>query len=92
MFNISTGYGRELLNLAKNYIDDTKYSGHNNSFIFKLAIFHNICVGADVLSEAKIKTLSTMLKGLALDNSLSNIGISNTIINSDQVCYSIRKK
>lgn len=39
---IITGPGRELLNLAKIYINEKKYSSHNNSFTFKLVIFHNI--------------------------------------------------
>lgn len=41
---ISIGLRKKLLNLVKIYIDKKKYSNCNNSFIFKLAIFHNICV------------------------------------------------
>ncbi len=88
----STGHGRELSNLAKIYTDDAKYSGRNDSFTFKLAIFHDICSRADVPTEAKMKAFPTMLKGLALDNYSSNIGISGTVMNSDQIRYSIRRK
>lgn len=38
----SIGHGKELLNLAKIYTNNTKYNGHNDSFTFKLAIFHDI--------------------------------------------------
>ncbi len=64
----SIGHGRELSNLAKIYTDEAKYSGRNDSFTFKLAIFHEICSSADVPPEAKMKAFPTMLKGLALDN------------------------
>ena len=39
-----------------------------------------------------MKAFPTMLKGPALDNCPSNIGISGTVMNSDQVRYSIRRK
>jgi len=32
-------YSKELANLAKLYIDKSKYSGGNNNFDFKLTIF-----------------------------------------------------
>ena len=89
---ISISHGRELLNLVKIYTNDVKYSGSNNSFTFKLAIFHDIYFKAHVPPKAKIKTFSIMLKDPALDNCPSNIGISNTIMNFNQVCYSMRKK
>lgn len=33
---INIGHDRELSNLAKTYIDKVKYSGQNDSFMFKL--------------------------------------------------------
>ena len=90
MLNTSTGYGRELSNLAKIYIDNAKYSGRNDSFTFKLAIFHNICLRADVPPKAKMKAFPIMFKGLALDYYYSNISISAVAMNFDQVCNSIR--
>ena len=83
------GHGRKLSNLAKIYTNKAKYSGRNDSFTFKLAIFHDICSRANVPPEAKIKAFSTMLKGLALDYYYSNISTSGTM-NFDQVCNSIR--
>lgn len=92
MLNISIAYNRKLSNLAKIYINDAKYSGHNDSFTFKLAIFYNICSKTNILFKVKIKKVSKILKGLALENCPSNISISSTFINSDQIRYLIRKK
>ena len=90
MITNSIGHGRDLLNLVKIYSNDTKYSGHNDSFIFKLAIFHVICSRADIPPKAKMKALPTMLKGLALDYYYSYISTSIVAINFDQVYNSIR--
>jgi hypothetical protein len=43
-----SGHGKELANLAKLYTDEAKYSGENDSFSFKLTIFHDMCDRADV--------------------------------------------
>lgn len=90
MLNTSISHGRKLLNLAKIYIDSAKYSGRNNIFTFKLAIFHDICSKSDVLPKAKIKVFFIMLKSLALDYYYSNISISGIVINFNQLCYLIR--
>ena len=90
MLNISTGYGKELLNLAKIFSNNAKYNGHNNSFTFQLAIFHNICLRADVLPKAKIKAFLTMFKSLALNYYYSNISISTIAMNFNQVCNFIK--
>ena len=42
------GFGKELANLAKMYIEDNKYSRENDNFDFKLIIFHNLCNRADI--------------------------------------------
>ena len=67
MLDTSVSHSRKLSNLAKIYTDDAKYSGRNDSLIFKLAIFHDICSKADVSPEAKMKTFPTKLKDLTLD-------------------------
>lgn len=59
---------------------------------FQSAIFYNICFRTNVLSEIKIKAFSTILKDPASDNCLLNIGISNSIMNFNLVCYLIRRK
>ena len=82
------GYVGQLANLAKMYKDEAKYSGENDSFTFKLTIFHDICARADVPDEIKLKAFLTMLTALALDYFYSNISIS-AAITLDEVCDSI---
>lgn len=74
----------------KIYTNDVKYNGRNNRFIFKLVIFYGIYSRADVLLEAKIKAVPTILKGLTLDYYYSNINTSAITMNFDQVCNSIK--
>lgn len=71
----------ELLNLPKIYIDNIKYSGYNNNFIFKPTIFHNIYLKANVSRKIKMNKFSNILKGLALDYYYSNISINAIVIN-----------
>ena len=85
-----TGYGRELSNLAKLYTDEAKYSGENDSFDFKLTVFHDMCARADVPPGAKLKALPTMLKGLALDYYYSNVSSSRIPVTFDGACYAIQ--
>ncbi|SLM34774.1 hypothetical protein LPUS_03717 [Lasallia pustulata] len=84
------GHGRELSNLAKMYTEESKYSGENDNFDFKLTVFHDICSRADIPEEAKAKAFPTMLRGLALDYYYSNIANSTQIMTFNDICYSIR--
>lgn len=94
MVTVTTNIGqnRGLLNLAKIYINNVKYSSYNNNFTFKLSIFYKIYFMVDLLFEAKIKKFFIMFKDSALDKYLPNIGISSTVMNFNQVRYSIKKK
>ena len=38
-----TGYGKEITNAAKIYIEEQKYGSINKSLNYKLIIFYNIC-------------------------------------------------
>lgn len=67
-------------------MDITKYSRYNNSFIFKLAIFWDICSRVDFPSEVTIKANYTMLKSLSLDKDDENISMSAFFINFEPVC------
>lgn len=78
MYNLNIGYSRKLSNLAKTYTKNAKYSGRNNHFTFKLAIFYDICIRADIPPETKIKTFLTILKNLILDYYYYNI-ITNAV-------------
>ena len=62
------GYKKELVNIAKLYTDDQKYSGISGNFNFKLTIFYNICNRADIPLNAYLKALPFILIGLALNH------------------------
>ena len=38
----TTGYSKEIINIAKIYTEEQKYSGINESLNYKLIIFYNI--------------------------------------------------
>ena len=62
------GYGKELINIVKLYINDQKYSSISGNFNFKLIIFYNICNRADIPPNAYLKALRFILIGLALNH------------------------
>ena len=45
----TTGYGKEIVNIAKIYTKEQKYGGINESLNYKLIIFYNICNWVDIL-------------------------------------------
>jgi hypothetical protein len=59
------GYSKELATVAKLYTDDQKYTGVDDSFDFKLTIFHDICNRAGLPPDGHMIAFPTMLKGLA---------------------------
>jgi hypothetical protein len=65
--------GRELANLVKMYTDESRYSGEDDNFDYKLIIFHDLCDRADIPDNIKAKAYPTMLRGLALNHYYSNI-------------------
>jgi hypothetical protein len=81
----TSGYGRELVNLAKLYTDEAKYSEEND----KLIMFNDMCDRVDVSSEVKLKAFLTMLKKLALNYYYANVTSSKTSFTFDDVCASI---
>ncbi len=83
-----SGHDRELVILTKLYSDEIKYSDENDSFSFKLIIFHDMCARVDVSHSVKLKAFFIMLKGLALNFYYSNMSISAFVI-FDEVCYSM---
>jgi hypothetical protein len=44
----ATGYSKKIVNVAKIYTKEQKYSGINKSLNYKLIIFYNICNQADI--------------------------------------------
>jgi hypothetical protein len=54
-------YGKELMNAAKLYTNNQKYSNISGNFNFKLTIFYNIYERADVPERAYPKALPLIL-------------------------------
>jgi hypothetical protein len=77
---IKNEHEKELANLAKLYTNEAKYDDENDSFSFKLTIFHDMCDCVDVSQSAKLKAFSTMLKDLILDYYYSNMFISTITV------------
>jgi hypothetical protein len=69
----SQSFGKELANLAKLYTEESKYTGQDDNFDFKLVIFYNLCGRVDVPNRAMAKAYPTMLSSLALDHYYTNI-------------------
>jgi hypothetical protein len=59
-----SGYGKEIATVTKIYTDDQKYSGVDDSFDFKLAIFYDIYNRSSLPPKGYIATFPIMLKGL----------------------------
>lgn len=66
-------------------MDKTKYNSKNNSFVFKITTFCDICARADILEEILLKVFSTIFTGLALDYYYSNTSITTAAM-FDKVC------
>jgi hypothetical protein len=86
---IESDHEKELANLTKLYTDETKYSDENDSFSYKLTIFHDMCNRVDVSQSVKLKAFPTMLKDLTLNYYYSNMSTDILII-FDEVCFSMR--
>jgi hypothetical protein len=89
LIRIESDYKKELANLAKLYINEAKYSDENDSLVYKLTIFHDMCDRVDVSQLAKQKAFLTMLKDLILDYYYSNMS-TDILITFDEVCFSMR--
>lgn len=70
------------------YINKTKYSNKNNSFILQLTIFFDICTRIDISQEILLKAFFTILTGLVLNYYYSNTSRS-IAVTFDKVCESI---
>ena len=73
VYTTEKDFGKELTNLAKIYTTESKYTGQDDNFDFKLVIFHDLCGRASVPDEAKAKAYPTMLSNLALDHYYTNL-------------------
>jgi hypothetical protein len=89
---VSQSYGKELANLAKMYTDESKYSGENDNFDYKLVIFNDMCSRVDIPDAIKARAYPTMLRSLALDHYYTTIkgAIQTYNLSFDQICESTR--
>jgi hypothetical protein len=83
-------FERELSTLAKLYTKEAKYSEKNDSFSYKLIIFHDMCDRVDISHSIKLKIFLTMLKKLALDYYYQNIITSITSLTFDEICFQMK--
>jgi hypothetical protein len=81
-----------LANLAKIYTEDSKYSGENNNFDFKLIIFYNLCRRANIPKDKDIMADAylIMLYGLTLDYYYSNLNNIALTLSFNQI-YNITR-
>ncbi len=86
---IENDHEKKLANLIKLYTEKTKYNDENDSFFFKLTIFHDMCDRVDVFQSIKLKIFFIMLKELIFDYYYSNMNLDVFII-FDEVCFSTR--
>ena len=63
----TVNYGRDLATLAKMYTEESKYSGKDNNFNYKLTIFNDLCNRVGIPQKVKIKGFLIMLRGIALN-------------------------
>jgi hypothetical protein len=55
------------------YSDESKYTGLNDNFDYKLNIFYNLCSRASVFKTAKAKVYLIILISLAFDYYYTNL-------------------
>ena len=60
-------YGRDLVTLAKMYTEESKYSGEDNNFDYKLMIFNDLYDRVGIPQEVKIKGFLTMLRSITFN-------------------------
>ncbi len=88
---IESDHEKKSANLAKLYTNEAKYNDENDSFSFKLTIFHDMCDCVDVSQSIKLKAFLIMLKDLAFDYYYSNMFINIMIfIIFDEICFSMK--
>lgn len=88
--NAEAHYGDGIVGLVQMYPEESKYSGENDMFAYKLIIFHDLCRRAGVPEAAKARAFSVMLKGLALDYYYASIFDPTDSTTFDQKCQMIR--
>jgi hypothetical protein len=80
-------YDKKIGNLMKMYTDEAKYSDENDSFLFKLTMFYDICRRAEISEETKLNVFFIMLKELTLNYYYAHLNISKSF---DEACIAMR--
>ena len=62
----------------------------NDFFSFKLIIFHDICIKANLHQNFRLTMFFIMLKDFAFDYYYSNILNLKHVLNFDQICHIIK--
>jgi hypothetical protein len=82
---------KKILTLVKLWIEDAKYNDENDSFSFKLIIFHDICCRVDGFPETKLIVFFSMLKELVLKYHCLNMSINIMIhVTFNEVCFQMK--
>ena len=77
--------------VTKMYTDDLKYTGHNDNFDYKLAIFNNVCKRANLPDCLKAIAFPVMLTSQALTYYFTNLTNANQQdLLFDQMCIMTR--
>jgi hypothetical protein len=75
--------------LAKLYTDESKYSGKNNNFDFKLTIFTDLCQKANIPKREFSQAYSTILRSLALNYYYTNLKSNPLSVSFNKLCEAI---
>lgn len=73
----TSGFGKELSNLARIYNSEMKYTGDQDSFDYKMTIFLDNCKRADIPDHVLAKAYPIMLSGPAISHYYSNMASNN---------------
>jgi len=69
------------------YTEESKYSGEDDNFDYKLTIFNDLCDRVGIPQEAKIKGFPTMLYGITLNFYYENKATYTTF---NDICNAVR--
>ncbi len=91
MIKRESDFVQKLSILIKLYTNEAKYNDDNDSFLFKLITFHDMCDRVDVSHSIKLKACLTMVKELALNCYYSNMSTNvNAFATFNEVCFQMK--
>ena len=87
--SIAKTYNKELANLAKLYINESKYNSENDNFDFKLTIFIDLYQKANILKQEFSQAYSIILYSLTLNHYYTNLKSNPLSIPFNKLCKAI---